>query len=95
MVSRQVLMAAKSRKDRDKKEIILLEGRRLITDSLQAGARLKYLYFTETSLVEDIPKEYLENAGLFKVQYRHLKIWSDTQTPSGIVGESKIEFHTV
>ena len=83
---RRVLIAAKSRKEREKSGNILMEGRRLILDSLQAGAQLKYLYFSDTSLVSSLPFSLLEGAELYKVQYRHLKIWADTQTPSGILG---------
>ncbi|KAK7483729.1 hypothetical protein BaRGS_00025050 [Batillaria attramentaria] len=82
----QVLMTARSRKEREKKGIILLEGRRLILDSLKAGAHLKYLYFSDLSLVAGLPQELLRDADLYKVQYRHLKIWADTHTPAGILG---------
>ncbi|KAL8588145.1 hypothetical protein ACOMHN_044115 [Nucella lapillus] len=79
-------MAAKSRKEREKSGLILLEGRRLILDSLLAGAQLKYLYFTDASLLTSLPPELVGNADLYKVQYRHLKLWADTQTPAGITG---------
>lgn len=79
-------MAAKSRKEREKSGIILMEGRRLILDSLRAGAQLKYLYFSEASLVASLPASLLVGAELYKVQYRHLKVWADTQSPAGILG---------
>lgn len=82
----QVIMSARSRKEREKKGIILLEGRRLILDSIQAGAQLKYLYFSDLSLVASLPQELLKDAALYKVQYKHLKIWADTHTPAGILG---------
>lgn len=79
-------MAAKSRKEREKSGIILMEGRRLIVDSLNAGVQLKYLYFSDTSLVSGIPASLLVDATLYKVQYRHLKMWADTHTPAGLLG---------
>ncbi|XP_076473054.1 rRNA methyltransferase 3, mitochondrial-like [Babylonia areolata] len=82
----RVLMAAKSKKEREKCGLILLEGRRLILDSLNAGARLKYLYFTDASLLSRLPSELVGDAELYKVQYRHLKLWADTQTPAGVLG---------
>ena len=80
-------MKAKSRKEREKQNVILLEGRRLILDALQNGAHLKHLYFNDLTSVSNIPPKLLGDAELYKVQYRHLKLWSDTVAPVGILGK--------
>ena len=41
------VIAAKSRKDRREKEVILLEGQRLICDAIDAGVKIKSLYFSK------------------------------------------------
>ena len=78
-------MLAKSRKQREKGGIILLEGHRLITDAILAGAVLECLYFTKLEHLHDIPIRETD-AALYKVRYQHMKIWSDVETPPGIMG---------
>ncbi|KAH9502452.1 rRNA methyltransferase 3, mitochondrial [Bulinus truncatus] len=82
----QTIMELKSSKPGVVKQAILLEGSRLIKDALLLGAKIKYLYFCETEVLDSMPKEYLQDATLYKVTFKDMKIWSDTTTPSGILG---------
>ena len=45
------IFAAKSRKDRKQKEMILLEGQRLINDAIDAGVDIKFLYFSKVCVI--------------------------------------------
>jgi hypothetical protein len=45
-------MKAKSRQDRYKKGYILLEGKRLIADAIQAGADLVTIYVTDRQILD-------------------------------------------
>ncbi|CAH1800427.1 unnamed protein product [Owenia fusiformis] len=82
------IMATKSGRYREKQGVILLEGARLISDAIKGGAQLKQLYFSMPELLEKIPltKRMKKSLKLYKVQYKHLNVWSDVVTPSGILG---------
>ncbi|XP_053375249.1 rRNA methyltransferase 3, mitochondrial-like isoform X1 [Mercenaria mercenaria] len=80
------IMRARAAKDREEHREIVLEGKNLIHDALLAGAKLKVLYFTRLETVEELPAESLEGAQIYKVQYKHLKLWSDVETPQGLLG---------
>ena len=45
-------MKAKSRRDRYKKGYILLEGKRLIADAIQAGADLLTIFATDQQILD-------------------------------------------
>jgi len=80
-------MAAKSSKDQGLSRTILLEGRRLIVDAVNAGVNVKSLYFTQDDLLEGIPLEVLVQDGtkFYKVKNRHMKVWSDMAAPPGVM----------
>lgn len=82
----RLIMGARSKKDRDEHGQIVLEGKNLIVDALSAGAKLQVLYFTKHELMEDFPVEFLNDVQVYQVQYRHLKLWSDVETPQGLLG---------
>ena len=65
---------------------VVLEGRRLVLDALAAGATLKELYFSGRDTLDDELLEAVAGAPIYKVTYHEMKIWSDTDTPQGIVG---------
>ncbi|XP_041348872.1 rRNA methyltransferase 3, mitochondrial-like isoform X2 [Gigantopelta aegis] len=81
----QMIIAAKSRKERTKKQIILLEGHRLVSDAIISGAEARCIYFSQLDSLKRFPV-HQTSAALYKVQYRHMKFWSDLETPPGIMG---------
>ncbi|KAK6189900.1 hypothetical protein SNE40_001870 [Patella caerulea] len=81
----KTILAAKSKPQREEKKIILLEGHRLINDGLKAGGVMKQLYFSDIKLLSDLRQESLSTTPLYKITYKQLKIWSDTQSPSGLM----------
>ncbi|XP_065226958.1 rRNA methyltransferase 3A, mitochondrial [Planococcus citri] len=85
-----LMTAAKSRKQRYKKNTIMLEGRRLISDALQAGVKPLMILFTRKQLIEDLPilDEYVtpEKTVLHKIPYEYLQNWSNLTTSPGLTG---------
>ena len=72
---------------RDKKGVMLLEGKRLIREALVAGCELQYLIFSrldDANYFKDVlPKK---NCTLLKMFYRDIQVWSDLVTSPGIIG---------
>ncbi|XP_014664011.1 PREDICTED: rRNA methyltransferase 3A, mitochondrial-like [Priapulus caudatus] len=80
------MMDVKSRKKRESMGKILLEGKRLIRDAILAGAQADSLFFTKRDLLSDIPLDMVGACKLYKISYKQMCLWSDVETPSGIVG---------
>lgn len=82
-----ILVQVKSKKEKDKKDLILLEGKRLIKDALDAGCKLEYILFSRMDEVEylksSLPKLAVK---LYKMPYREMQLWSDLTTSPGIMG---------
>ncbi|XP_067866718.1 rRNA methyltransferase 3A, mitochondrial [Heterodontus francisci] len=82
----KVVTIAKSKKFRDQHGKILVEGRRLITDALGAGALLQTLFFSTVDSLKELPLEKLKHVQLIKVKFEEIKMWSDLVTPQGAMG---------
>lgn len=76
----------KSRSFREKQGKILLEGRRLIADALQAGAVPQVFFFSRLEYIKELPFDKLKGVSLVKVKFEDIKDWSDLVTPQGIMG---------
>ncbi|XP_053563347.1 rRNA methyltransferase 3, mitochondrial [Bombina bombina] len=82
----KVVTIAKSKKFRDRHGQILLEGRRLLMDALEAGAVLQTLFFSRVDNLKELPLSNLKHTNLVKVKFEDIKIWSDLVTPQGLLG---------
>lgn len=81
-------MLVKSRNAREKSGQILLEGKRLIIDAIKAGATLQTIFFSDTDNLKDVAEvKNLDSVPLYKIVYKHLKVWSDLTTCPGIMGK--------
>jgi hypothetical protein len=80
------MVIAKSRKQRKKKSLIVLEGKRLIMDAMDAGYTPHMVFF---SRVKDAADLNLPDVGveLYKISYKSISLWSDLTTSPGILGE--------
>ncbi|KAK9412566.1 rRNA methyltransferase 3 mitochondrial-like [Crotalus adamanteus] len=83
---RNLVTLAKSRAFREKHGKILLEGRRLIMDALEAGAVPQTIFFSLMENLKTLPAAKLKRATLVKVKYNEIKMWSDVITPQGLIG---------
>uniref|UniRef100_A0A4W3I4X3 Uncharacterized protein n=1 Tax=Callorhinchus milii TaxID=7868 RepID=A0A4W3I4X3_CALMI len=97
----KVVTIVKSKKFREQHGKILLEGQRLITDALAAGAQLQTLFFSTVESLKALPLDKLKRVQLIKVKFEEIKIWSDLVTPHGGMGifrrpdHAKMKYPTV
>lgn len=87
---RRVVSVARSRTFRENQGKILLEGRRLICDALDAGANPQMVFFSSFDRLRELPVDKLKRATLVKVKFEDIKIWSDLVAPQGVIGERHI-----
>ncbi|KAF7994586.1 hypothetical protein HCN44_004058 [Aphidius gifuensis] len=74
-----LMMQVRSRKTRDRNSRIILEGQRLITDAIEAGAVPEIVIF---SRISDVLKLKLPESGvkLYRVPYRAIQTWKTENT---------------
>lgn len=87
---RRLVSVARSRTFREHQGKILLEGRRLICDALDAGANPQVVFFSTVDRLRELPLDKLRRATLVKVKFEEIKIWSDLVAPQGVIGKSHI-----
>lgn len=82
------MVTVKSKKEKEKNDLILLEGKRLIKEALISDCRLKYLLFSRQNEVEYL-KPYLPKIGsqIYKMPYNEMQMWSNLTTCPGIMGK--------
>ncbi|KAF5888968.1 rRNA methyltransferase 3, mitochondrial, partial [Clarias magur] len=68
---------ARSKKLREQQSKILLEGRRLISGALDAGASPLTIFFSTLERLQDLPLNKIAHASLVKVKMEDVQIWPD------------------
>ncbi|XP_015238644.1 PREDICTED: rRNA methyltransferase 3, mitochondrial [Cyprinodon variegatus] len=81
----RLVSVARSRTFREHQGKILLEGRRLICDALEAGARPQTVFFSSLDRLRELPLDKLRGASIVKVKFEDIKIWSDVVAPQGVI----------
>ncbi|TNN66060.1 rRNA methyltransferase 3A, mitochondrial [Liparis tanakae] len=81
----RLVSVARSRAFREQQGKILLEGRRLICDALDAGANPQMLFFSTADRLRELPLDKLKRATLVKVKFEDIKIWSELVAPQGVI----------
>lgn len=84
------MSVARSRTFREHQGKILLEGRRLICDALDAGAVPQMVFFSTADRLRELPLDKLRRATLIKVKFEDIKAWSDLVTPQGVIGKGHV-----
>lgn len=84
------MSVARSRTFREHQGKILLEGRRLICDALDAGAIPQTVFFSTADRLRELPLDKLKRANLVKVKFEDIKIWSDLVAPQGVIGKGHV-----
>lgn len=85
-------MEVKNKKRRQQRSSILLEGKRLIQDALNAGVKPKQIFFSQKRVLENLclPKELqdlsVSNTIFYKTPYKMIELFSETTTSQGIMG---------
>ncbi|XP_051934158.1 rRNA methyltransferase 3A, mitochondrial [Hippocampus zosterae] len=82
----RLVSVARSRTFREHQGKVLLEGRRLICDALNAGAIPQTIFFSTVERLRELPVDKLKRATLLKVKFEDIKLWSDMVAPQGVIG---------
>ncbi|XP_025207192.1 rRNA methyltransferase 3, mitochondrial [Melanaphis sacchari] len=88
----QAMMSIKNKKNRQQNSSILLEGKRLIQDALNAGVKPKQIFFSQKRVLENLclPEELRElsvsSTIFYKAPYKMIQLFSETETSQGIMG---------
>lgn len=83
------IQIAKSQRHRYEKKKILLEGKRLIIDALEANVRIESLFLSKTTLINQFNFDFSKldyNIKLFQVSPKSISLWSDVETSQGFIG---------
>lgn len=88
MCDSPVVTDAKSVLGRERRKIILLEGRRLVSEAVQTSQQIISIFFTDSEVLQEFPVKSLAQSGVkfYKVKKDHMDLWSDTVAPQGIMG---------
>ncbi|CAH1726291.1 unnamed protein product [Aphis gossypii] len=95
----QAMISIKNKKRRQQNNGILLEGKRLIQDALNAGVKPKQIFFSQKRVLENLclPEELrdlpVESTIFYKTPYKMIQLFSETETSQGIMGI--FEFPTI
>lgn len=84
-----LIMLSKSKKYREKRHLLVIEGRRLMDDILDAGLELKYLFFSKREQLEQIHKKLVDcksTPKIIRVPHKELSFWSILSTCPGMIG---------
>lgn len=85
----KILVGVKSKKEKTTKNLMLLEGKRLIKEALDAECKLDYLLFSRIEDVEFLRPSFPKvGVKLYKMPYRELQLWSNLTTCPGIMGKN-------
>lgn len=82
----------KNRKNRLKHSSILLEGKRLIQDALNAGVKPKKIFFSQKKVLEhlclpeDLQNLPVSNTIFYQTPYKMIQLFSNIETSQGIMG---------
>lgn len=77
---------ARSKKLRQQQGKILLEGRRLISDALDAGAFPLTVFFSTVERLRELPVNKLAQASLVKVKLQDIQICPDLEVAVDMIG---------
>lgn len=82
---RKVMLLTKSKKMREKHDLVAVEGKRLVKDFIDAGATPKMIFFSRQQDIENIcaVQNQIE---LHKVKYKQLCLWTEVATSQGVLG---------
>ncbi|GAB6030016.1 hypothetical protein CHUAL_005707 [Chamberlinius hualienensis] len=86
----RLMTLSKNRKYREKNRLILLEGKILIKEALEAGVKPEAIFFSLEENIADLPLSNHKHLKIYKVMYKQLQIWSTLTTSPGVIGIFKL-----
>lgn len=87
-----LIMMSRSKTFRERKHLLVIEGRRLMDDVLDAGLKMEYLFFSKREQLEQIHKKLIAckaKPKICRVPHDELSFWSVLQTCPGMIGVFK------
>ena len=69
--------------------LIVLEGKRLIIEALQAGAKPDTFIFSRLNLLPGFPLDKLQDCQVVQIPYKNISAWSELKTSPGFMGKSR------
>lgn len=85
----KLMLMLKARKYREQNKLLMVEGRRLTLEAVDAGLKLRYLLFSNVKQVEgirrEIQKSFTKNTEFIRVPHNDLSFWSTLTTCPGII----------
>ncbi|KAG7321292.1 hypothetical protein KOW79_015707 [Hemibagrus wyckioides] len=85
----RLIHLARSKKLREQQGKILLEGRRLISEALEAGASPLTVFFSVLERLQELPVNKLAQASLVKVKLEDVRIWPDLKAEVDMIAVFK------
>lgn len=84
-----LMLTLKSRKYRNQQKLLLIEGRRLTLEAIEAGLKMKYLFFSQVKQIETIRDQieiaFTKDTEIFRVPHHDLSYWSTLTTCPGLI----------
>ncbi|XP_031622173.1 rRNA methyltransferase 3, mitochondrial [Contarinia nasturtii] len=84
-----LMLMLKSRKYRNQKNLLLIEGRRLTLEAIEAGLKLKYVFFSHLKQIETIRDHiepaFMKDTEILRVPHNDLTYWSTLTTCPGLI----------
>ena len=68
-------------------DAVILEGRRLITDAMNAGIYPSLFVFSRIKCLKDIPFDLSRSHQMYQIPFSNITAWSDLKAPPGIMGK--------
>lgn len=85
----KLMIELKSRKYREKNNLLLIEGKRLALEAIEAGLKIHHLFFSNLKQIEAIREKLssslTEQTEIFRVPHNDLSNWSTLTTCPGLV----------
>ena len=67
-------------------ELVVLEGKLMIVEALQAGVKPETFIFSRINLLPDFPLEKLRDCQMVQIPYQNISAWSELKTSPGFMG---------
>ena len=87
----KMIAGLNDKKNRDKEGLFYIEGRFNLEEAIKSNFAIKYILFTEESLLNELPASTaLKNAELVLINTQILKKITQVDTPQGIIAAAEI-----
>lgn len=90
-VCSRLVNLARSKKLREQKGKIVLEGRRVISEALDAGASPLTVFFSTVERLQELPVNKLAQASLVKVKLEDVRVWPDLDAVFDMMGKTSLQ----